>query len=550
MSAAVVKPRVRVRAGTVAFPAEQRPQRPTARYLRGDRSGVLHMRQAITRDAKWDVREAADRAAALAIDFMHNSGWIAGAADQIIVDTVGEELKLNARPDLAPLGYDDAERAVWCREVEAAWRRWAWNSAECDLAGKATFAEMLDGVVRHYIAYGEAFGVLDYMTARQRRQYGLETGTKVTIVAPHRLPRISREFEGFEDGIFHDAWGRATTYRFRERIGGIETDKDIAARDVIHVMDRGENPGAYRGVSVLAPVLKVIAQYDQAADATLAALLLQQVFAATIVSPEPSEDAFQALQTIEDTDPPPGYSADEWAGFVGGLRADLLEVWGQRLASLKEHGVAMNNPARIAHLGPGEELKMMTASTPGPQYLPLTQDLKREIARRLGVTFESLGMDHSNATYSSVRMGISSIWPIVLRRRLRIASPFADRIYAAWLEEMIASGRIGLKGGYQAFLANRSRVTYAEWQGPARPVADDYKAAMAAKVRLELGISSLADECAEYGRDWEENAAQIEREMKVLAENNIPSPFGKSQGGAGPNGAAADGNREPAKEDV
>lgn len=180
----------------------------------------------------------------------------------------------------------------------------------------------------------------------------------------------------------------------------------------------------------------------------------------------------------------------------------------------------------------------------------ISQNLQREMARRLGITFESFSMNHSNATYSSVRMAGSSIWPIVTRRRERIAAPFAQAIYEAWLEESIAEGRIKLKGGYQAFLANKSRVVWAEWQGPAQPTADDYKSAMAAKVRLELGLSSLADETALLGRDWEENAVQIAREIEFLAAKKIPIPFGRSQGGAGQNGMAADGNREPARADA
>src|SRR5690606_28193007 len=172
------------------------------RYLRPDRSGLLAMRKAITRDARLDVLEAAERASALALDFMHNSGWIAGAASQIIADTIGVELKLNARPDLSGLGYDSKEEAAWSRLVEGEWRRWAWNPAECDLAGKMTVPEMLDAVMRGYLVAGEAFGVLDLMSTGRRAHYGLETGTKVSLVASHRLPRTTREYEGLDQGIF------------------------------------------------------------------------------------------------------------------------------------------------------------------------------------------------------------------------------------------------------------------------------------------------------------------------------------------------------------
>src|SRR5688500_18685219 len=331
------KPRFRVRAGSSGPAAQLAPARKaTARYLRGDKSGLLNMRQAVTRDAKVDVFEAAERASALALDFMHNSGWLAGAATQILCDTIGDELKLNCRAKLSKFGYSEKETNDWCREVETAWRRWAWNPRECDLAGKATITEMLDGVIRSYLIYGEAFGVIDYMLARERRAYyGVETGTKVSLVAPHRCPRVTDLFKGMDQGIIHDNFGRPRFYRFKVYEDGIERTRDIRASDVIHVMDRGENINAPRGISAMAPVLKVIAQSDQLADATLSTALLQTIFAAVIKSPEPSEAAFNAIQTIDDTDAPLGYDAEAWQSLVGNVRADLVEVWSQRIESLK-----------------------------------------------------------------------------------------------------------------------------------------------------------------------------------------------------------------------
>lgn len=547
------KPRVRVPAGRALQSATQGP-RPTMRYLRDDKSGTLALRRAVSRDARADVWEAGDRAYALAIDFMHNSGWIAGAADQIIVDTIGTELKLNARPDFTGLGYSDKERAEWVQLVERAWKRWAWTPSECDLSGKATVAEMADGVMRHYLAGGEGFGVLSYLDQRTRARYGVETGTKVSLVAPHRLPRRTSLFEGLDQGILHDVNGRVIAYRFRRQSDGLDLDEDIAARDgqglqqVIHVMDRGDNPDSPRGISPMAPILKVIAQSDQLADATLATALLQTIFAATIESPEPSSEAFQAIQTLSDTDAPtswPGTDAD-WQDYVGSIAGDLIDVWGQRIGALKEGGINLADSARIAHLGPEEKLTFHTAQTPGGNYLPFSQNLQREMARRLGIMFESLSMDFSTASYSSVRMGVSTIWPIAVRRRERIAAPFCQGVYEAWLDEQIAMGRIPFKGGHRAFAANRLKVTWAEWQGPAKPSADDYKSALAAKVRMETGVSSLADECAEMGRDADELMITRSNELKRLTELGLPNPFERMSGGGGPQGAAAEGNREPA----
>jgi lambda family phage portal protein len=544
------KPRVRVPAGRADLHIGKPKAKPAApvemRYLNRDRTGVLSMRHAVRRDGRHDVREAALRASALAFDFMQNSGWIAGACDQMIVDTIGTELKLNARPDLSRLGYDDKERSEWCKLVEAEWRRWSWNPRECDLAGKATIPEMCDGLMRYYIGGGEGFGVISFFDERMRRAYGVQTGTKVNIVAPHRVPHTTREFEGLESGIFHDANGRPTHCRFKRREGGIDVDHDLAfvlpngLAQVVHVLDRGDNPDSPRGISIMAPILKVIAQSDQLADATLATALLQTIFAAVIKSPEPSEEAFQAIQTLGDTD---GVKVEG----VEQLVQDFVDVWGARFEALKSGGINLADTARIGHLGPGEELDFKTASTPGGTYLPFDQNLKREMARRLGVTIESFSMDFTSASYSSVRMATATVHPLACRRRERIPAPFCQSVYESFLDEKIGTGAIPFKGGYRAFAANRDKVCWAEWQGPAKPSADDYKSANAAKVRLETGVSSLADECAEYGRDWEETAAQRERELKTLTEMGLPNPFERIRGGGGPDGGAVDGNREPAR---
>jgi len=549
------KPRVRVKAGTTAFspslPAVGSRSRPVARHLRGDRAGLLNMRRAVTRDARLDVYEAAERASALALDFIHNSGWLAGAVSQIVCDTVGVELKLNCRARLSGFGYSDDEANAWCRAVEAAWLQWAWNPNECDLAGEMTIAEMSDAILRSYLAYGEGFGVLDHLSLGRRRQLGVRTGLKVSLVAPHRCPRVTREFDGLEGGIFRDNIRRPIMYRFRVREGGMEIDHDVPAEDVVHVMDRGEHLNAGRGISPLTPILKVAAQSDQLADATLAVALMQQAFAAIVRSPEASPEAFEAIQSLADTTAPTGYGADAWISMIDGVRADLVEVWSARFEALKDGSLSLTDPGRIAHLGPGEELEMVTAESPHNNYLPFAQNLQREIARCLGVTFESFTGDHSDANYSSVRMAVASIWPIVMRRRQRIVVPFVQTIFEHFLEEAIREGRIPFKGGYSAFLKDPEAVFQAEFQGPERPSADPYKDALASKIMMELALSSHADEAIARGKNPQELLTAIEREIKQMNASGIPVPFGRTQGGgAGPDGAAAPGRRDPAREDA
>ncbi|MBB3771536.1 lambda family phage portal protein [Angulomicrobium tetraedrale] len=527
--------------------------RPSARYLRDNSTGILSMRRAYTRDSARDVWEAADRAYALATDFVQNNGWIAGAVEQVVTDMVGPALTFNFRPNLTGLGYDDKQASAWASLVEDRFTQWSGDKNECDLAGESTLIEMLDGATRYYLAGGEAFVVLDFLPPLQRQ--GAESGTRFSLVAPHRVPRTTNQMEGLYQGIFRDANGRATHYRFRRCQDGIDRDEDIAARtanglpNVIHAMDRGAAPGSPRGITPLAPCLKAIAQSDQLADATLATALLQTAFAATIKSPEPSQAAFEAIQTLADTDPPSGWTgtAAEWTTHVGGIQADLIDVWGQRIDALKKGGINLAESARIGHLGPGEELDFHTAQTPGNNYLPFSRDIRREIARCLGVTYEAYSLDHEGSTYTSEKMGVATIWPIIERRRSRVPQPIVLGIFACWLDEEIAAGRIPFKGGYRAFSANRARICRGIWQGPPRPSADAYKDALTSKTRLEKQLTTLAAEYAAEGKDWETELEQMAREVARLKDLGLPNPYEPMSGGAGPNGAAAEGRREPAQ---
>ena len=80
-------------------------------------------------------------------------------------------------------------------------------------------------------------------------------------------------------------------------------------------------------------------------------------------------------------------------------------------------------------------------------------------------------------------------------RKQQMARQFIEaiphsRALGMQLEE-IGEGRIPFKGGYEAFEANRDRVSWAQWQGPAKPSADDLKSAKASSERLENGTSSI-----------------------------------------------------------
>ncbi|MBP2147940.1 phage portal protein [Xanthobacter flavus] len=527
----MTKPRVRVKAGSIAFPAATPAPAvsrvrhvPQARWMRDASTGVLSARRSSLIDNRDDVRRVWDRISGLALDFIQNSGRLKGAVDQVLADTVGTELKLFARPDLARLGYTEKEAADWARMVEKRWRRWAWNPAECDLKGKWTLPQQVDVALRHHVAYGEAVGVIDYLTPAQRAAYGATTGTKFLLVAPHRLVRDTSEMDRLHSGVLHDVNGRPVAYRLLERVNGMDVKVDHAARDadgrpqVVHVFDPWD-AGDVRGISVIASVLRTHASAEQLGDATLATAILQTLFAASLTSDlKDSAEAFQAIEALENAD----------------LTSEFGAYFSARMDAASANSLVLNSASQVNQLAPGEKLEFHTASTPGSNYIPFAADLRREIARAIGVSYSSFSFDFNGATYSSTRMEGSSIWPVVLRRRERIAAPIHQAVYEAWLDEEIGEGRIPIKGGYRAFRANRDAVCWADWQGPAKPTADDGKSAKAASERLVNGTSSLAIECAELGLDVNDVLAQRAAELERIEALGLPNPFVRSPGTGAP----------------
>ena len=540
------KPRVRVKAGSVAFPqAIPAPiaaprERPTARWLRDTPSGVLSSRLTSLVDSREDTRRSWDRISALAIDFIQNSGRLKGAGELILAATVGSELKLSASPDVSRLGWTPEETKKWVRLVQLRWRQWAWDPNECDLRGKFTIPQLVDIALRHHVAYGEACGYIDWLSPTQRRRYNAVTGTKVNLVSPTRLVRDTNEFEGLFMGIVHDANGRPTHYRFVEREGGMEVKRDYAAfdrdgrRKVFHVFDPID-AGDVRGVSVMASAMRTFASSEKLADVTLATAIMQTIYAAAVTSAAPDAEVFQALENL----------SDDFAE----LGEDFAAYYTSLMDRAREAHISVNGEAQAIHLAPGEKLDIVKAGTPHDNYLPFSKDLLRELARCLGVTYSALSMDYNGITDSCSRIDTSALWQIVLRRRERIASAMCQAIYENWLDEEIGSGRTPFRGGYDLFLAHRNEVCWTEWQGPAKPTADDLKSAKAATERLTNGTTDLTVECAELGLDVNDVIERRAEQVKLITDAGLPNPFEKK--GAGAADPEADEGPPPrAKEDA
>jgi lambda family phage portal protein len=511
------------------------PSKPRARstFMRGELSPFFMSWRPALREWSQDVAAAYTAAAGRAVDAIQNSGWISGGIDQAVAGTVGTGLRLNAKPDYEALGWTVDQAQEWSRKVEWRWDAYCSRPDDCDVEGKSTIGKLTAQALRTYFAYGEITAALPYV-----QRIGNQHGTKVQLLLPSRLSQRS-EVPRLVQGVRRDETGYPLSYIIQRPFGAFEVfdafEREIPARDpwgraqFIHVFDGF--PGQVRGIAPITPVLKIIRQYDQFADATLTQALIQAIFAASIKSTLPTEQTLSAFQDLAEQQVTSDYVSplaamlEAKAGWYEGTNIDL-----------GSHG-------KIAHLSPGDELTFHSQMTPNETYDPFTRSLLREISRCMGITFEQFSGDYTGATYSSVRMGTAEMHLITTYRRVNVASPFVQAIYEAWLEEEIEAGLIDFPDGVDGFIANRGAGSGAHWRGPAKPVADDLKQAKALQILKQMGVVTEAWIGDEMGWDWEENCDQLAREKAYREKLGIDEqPPAQMQSGQNGQNGQGDGN--------
>lgn len=485
--------------------------RPSTAFMTGERAVTMLGWNPVLRETRDDVRAAYDKAAARSVDAMQNIGWIAGAIEQAVADTVGTGLRLDFMPSHKALGMTPTRAKKWAAEVEEMWREYAETPGEVDIAEQATFGQMQAQAFRAWFATGEVLAELPW-----QKRVG-SAGSRVRVVMPIRLARDTRPLDRIEQGIQIDRHGRPTGYLFRWT-DVFEGSKEalIPARDrygrkrITHHFDG--MPGQLRGISPMVPVLKVARQYDQFANATLTGAIVQALFAATIKSAAPTQETIEGLLTPEE-------QAKVASGQSSAFDAwfDMVQGWYDQVT------IDVGMAGRVAHLYPDQEFEMHTTKASGANTEAFARLLLREKARAIGITYEGMTGDYAGVTFSSMKVSKDDIHRIVLMRRRNVVAPFCQSAFENRLEEAIDSGQLPLPGGTERFLAFKAGICRAQWKGSPKPQPDDVKHATSRKLYLDMGVMSRTQIAADLDSDIDDVNAELAAEAKERERLGIKS---------------------------
>lgn len=479
------------------------------------------------RSADADILPDRETAGGRARDVLRNDAYIKEGEALWRDGIVGAMFLLNAKPNVKALGIDDE---VWEQEfqdeVESKFTLWAESDDNwVDASRMNTLTSLVRLAVGVYLASGEVVATCEWITSGGARPYA----TAIQMIESERLSNPSGVmnglYQGFRlrDGVLKDKYGAPISYFIRNShpsdVSSIISADDFqwtrfparmrwGRQRVLHIVEQSRIDQT-RGISELVAALKEMRTTKQFRDIMLQNAVVNATFAASIESELPSQ-SYEALGG-GDSDPLVEF-AENYLGavsdYAGGSR------------SLTIDGV------RIPHLYPGQKLQLRPAGANGPLGTEFEASLLRYIAADLGVSYEELSRDYSNANYSSMKKAAVQTERRMASKKRMVADRFATCAYRLWFEEALNNGQLETMKGRPDFYdgMNKDAYTACEWLGSSRGQIDELKETQAAMLRVNNNLGTLEGELGRLGLDWRQVLKQRKREKELVDELGLTPP--------------------------
>lgn len=432
---------------------------------------------------------------------------------------VGRGLRMKSSIDRDILGISESAAKAWQKKTEAEWRMWAEQKDNCDALGMNNFYALQQLAVKSWLMSGDVFVLFKREEKTPLNPYTL----RLHIVEADRISTPNKYGSGtlditegknyetgnkIHDGVEVDSSGRVVAYHvcnsYRNdylRTTNVEWER-VAAHgektglpNILQIMD-AERPDQYRGVTYLAPVIEVMLQLRRYTESELIAALVQSYFTAWITTQaDVTEMPFNEIE------------ADN-----GGAQGEPDSISN----SSDEYEMG---PGGVYTLKEGENVTFGNPKIPTAGFEVFVKSICKLAGASLELPYDVL-IKEFNSSYSAAKGALEEAWEMFKMRRAWFINDFCQPTYETWLAEAVATGRIKAPGFFENPLI-RAAWCGARWDGPAQTHLDPVKEAKANTILVSHGWKTNEQVTREfYGENWEENAAAIEQEKKMM-----PSAF-------------------------
>ena len=404
-----------------------------------------------------------------------NNGYADGIIQTLAEDTIGTGPRLQLV--VIDLENDNKiSKALQRREIR--FRKW---TNEIDLTGKlkiARIAKARDGEI--FLRIVRNSRISSHVKLDVHLYEAEQVGSRIlSEYAEYYEDGSLKEF----DGIQFDKYGNPEAYRFwrihpgSSGIGFVSDDSYlVSAEQVIHYA-HFMRPGQHRGFSEIASTLNIFNDLRRFTNAVLSA----------------AETAAQ-ISFLLHTDSQADSDDEEKDSQIQFL--DVVEL-------VRNAGLALPE---------GWKADQMKAEHPTDKYVEFVDAKISEAARPLSMPFAIAKGDCSKSNYASGRLDHQAYHKKIFGERAKIEHKILNRILSIFEE----FDKIAYPDDYDF-----ESVCMNKWMWDGFGHVDPVKEANAQAIRLANNTTTLADECARDGKDYEVVLRQIAFEKKLAEELGI-----------------------------
>lgn len=419
-------------------------------------------------------------------DLNRNDAVASGATETLGINIVGNGLQLQSRLRAHRLGVTEERGKELQAQVEQIWTDW---KPSADSSNLCDFDELQFLALRKIVEDGEIIALPimanEKWRAIKRAVELIEADRLVNHQATLSLSSVDSAIETGDRGQPVAYW----IEKAKQNPGQKSESVRIAARDdkgrpkILHLFPV-RRPGQLRGVPWFSPVVTLFKDLADTIEAEVVAARVSACLAVFVTMNDPS---FGAL----------------------GNQTDTESSTNARIQSIE--------PGLVGYLRPGESINTLAPSRPGDTFAPFVEMVLRMIGSSIGLPYELLTKDFSKTNYSSARAAILEGRRMFTAWRSWFGRKFCQPLYDLVIEEAYLRGLLDVKDFYE----NRAEYTRAQWLGGGWGWVDPVKEVEASRKAVDYGLSTLADEAAGQGRDWEEILEQQKREQDKAASLGV-----------------------------
>ena len=366
-------------------------------------------------------------------------------------------------------------------------RQWS-RRQNCDVAQRRSLDELLTIIESHRAVDGDV-GIL-------RRH-----DCRIQIIEGDRIrdPNDSDMNEDWVNGVKLDGDGRAIQYAIhrRKKDGGFEFDRRVPARD-FDLLTYCSRADQVRGVSLLAPAVKMIAYLYRGIDYALAKLKLEQMLGLKTTfedggnfrQPQYNDAEFDDPQTIADKS---------------------REMFGDDLMHLA--------------LKVGEDASFMESNNPSQNFQAFVESVVRMIFAALDVPYSFY--DGSKTNFYGSKGEFEQYLDTVEKKQQPTIAMLDDWLFDWLLPNWLSDVNDPLSKYLQIAYNTEALRATCGWRGSGFPSWRLFEYVKEIQLAVASGMASPYAVAESFGEDVERNIAEMARLRKLASGLGVDVPFGK-----------------------